>query len=246
LLSGCGVTPAYTTGLTLLVSNCDNGGRTTLDAVVLDWDGGTSSLVPGTPFDGVDLTEYPTTGGGTLADVGDDFKEAVRSQVARILCELPIAPPRITNGKAIPEGQISVVQIAALHSPLAGQIGKGEYDPCDEVHDNSAIVFGTELKMLGRSFSYDEWVNIFANVTAHEIAHGLGYAHAPRVDDSTASPGRSLYVELMYATHTVDEMIREQRLLADMSNCDTTSIQNKVSAKRIETCQAIDSVESGQ
>ncbi|MBI3834961.1 MAG: hypothetical protein HY287_11580 [Planctomycetes bacterium] len=242
---GCGTGPAYTTGLTILLSDCDSGVRKTLDAVVLDWDGGTSPLLPDAPFDGIDLGEFQTSGGGTLADVGDNFKEAVRSQVARILCDLPIAPPRVTNGKALPEGQVSVVQIADIHSPQPGQIGKGEYDPCDQVHDNSAIIFGTELKLLGRTFSYDEWVNIFANVTAHEIAHGLGYAHAPRVDDSYASD-RSLYVELMYATHTVDEMIREQRLVADMSNCESDSAQGKISAKVIEPCQASDMVEPNE
>ena len=60
-------------------------------------------------------------------------------------------------------------------------------------------------------------MTIFANVTAHEIGHTLGFPHVAR-SDVPDSP-HALFVELMLAGHTVDEMLRPQRFLADETSC---------------------------
>jgi hypothetical protein len=45
----------------------------------------------------------------------------------------------------------------------------------------------------------------------------LGYGHVARVIYPAAQ--RPEYVELMMATHTVEEMIQAQRLISDTTNC---------------------------
>jgi hypothetical protein len=186
------------------------------DLVLLNWSGGVSPLYPDTPIDGLDLSAFPTAGGGTLADREAEFKDAVRSAATRAYCTSDAAKVRIEHDGFAHRGPAAVVHLGQVPSMGgAGQIGEGEYDPCNRFHDDAAIIFGEQIRRLGGPYTFDEWVTMFANVTAHEIGHMLGYGHVERSDEAT----RSLYVELMLAGHTISELQREQRFVVSQDNC---------------------------
>jgi len=201
----------------LFVADCDTSENAT-DLVILDWSGGRNNLYPDDEFAGLDFSSFETLDGGTLADAALAFKDAVRDEVVRILCDLPFVSVVVQNDKAQINSVATTIYIVQASSRRGGgQIGEGEYDPCNLRRDNSALVFGDELLNFPDLYSFEEWVLIFANVAAHEIGHTLGFGHVPRSQNSEAE--HALYVELMLAGHTIDEMVRHQRFLSDDTNC---------------------------
>jgi len=238
---GCGGAPG-TTSLPsdITADQCPGAAAdksTATDAILLEWTGGTTRIYPDDEFPGLDLSAFVVTDGQTLADEADDFKTAVRDEISRILCDMPTDGIHLTNSKAGLPPNVTTVYFTQTISPMGGaQIGQGEYDPCNENHDDHAIIFGDEILELGRARSFDEWVFVFANVTAHEIGHMLGYGHVPRV--IYAESQRPAFVELMMASHTTDEMIQSQRLLADTTNCpddhDPTSSRDRITTLHCE------------
>jgi len=216
LLCGCGniVLP----GAQLKVaSDCDVSELAT-DLIVLNWSGGTSDIYPDDDFPGIEFSAFETIDGGTLADDPEAFKGAVEAEVRHILCELPSVNISMRNEKERIDADVTTVFIVQAPSQAGeGQIGEGEFDPCNLHDDDSALVFGSELADLSGPYSFEDWVRIFANVTAHEIGHTLGFNHVPRSESGESE--HRLFVELMLAGHTIDEMIRPQRFLSDNSNC---------------------------
>jgi hypothetical protein len=236
--AGCGNTVSPQMVNALIPADCPDatGAKVAAtDVVLLDWSGGVTKIYPNDDLPGLDLTAFETSDGGTLADNDDSFKEDVRAEVTRILCDMPTDGIHITNAKTGLPRDVSRVCFAQIASPLGGsQIGQGEYDPCNELHDNDAIIFGDELLKLGGSYSFDEWVQMFANVTAHEIGHTLGYPHVSRIIYPPSQ--RPAYVELMLATHTVDEMLDSQRYLSDVNNCPADQAVAKTIDVPVYTC----------
>lgn len=222
VLCGCGAIANTTLKRAEIPADACHGAATdktaAADAIFLDWSGGISRIYPSEQLSGLDLSQFLVTDGTTLLDEADDFKAAVRDEVSRILCDMPTGGVYVTNSKTGLPRQVTTVYLSQFGSPSGeAQIGQGEYDPCNVEHDNEAIIFGDEILALGDERPFVEWVMVFANVTAHEIGHMLGYGHVPRV----IYPGsqRPEFVELMMATHTVEEMKQAQRLLSDESNC---------------------------
>lgn len=187
------------------------------ERIVLQWSGGSSPIYPNHVFDGLDFSVFETADGGTLADAPDTFKELVRQEVSRIYCQQPEVRLIVRNDSDAPLGGDTVIYLAQAFQPEGGDIGEAEYDPCNEQHDNTAIVFAERLWQLGEAYTFDEWVTVFANVTAHEIGHTLGYGHVGR--DELDSANKSLAVELMLGYHTMAEMRRPQRFVVKESNC---------------------------
>lgn len=204
--------------------------------VILDWSGGTSRIYPDDEFPGLDFASFETADGGTLADASEAFKDAVRREVLHILCDLPSLSIAVQNEKDRLE--IKATTIYVVHAPSqagGGQIGEGEFDPCNLQHDNSALIFGEELLDFPGPYSFDDWVQIFANVAAHEIGHTLGFGHVPRSEPTESK--HALYVELMLAGHTIDEMTRPQRFLSDETNCPDSAARSRRTDIGTLTCE---------
>lgn len=219
--TGCGSGVDQPSVNTLIPADCSDATGAKIvaaDVVYLDWSGGRTRIYPDNDMPGLNLALFETPDGGSLADRADEFKNAVRDEVSKILCDMPTDGIHLTSARVgLPKDHTRVC-FAQVESPIGGgQIGEGEYDPCNQFNDNDAIIFGEALVNLGGPFAFEEWVSIFSNVTAHEIGHMLGYPHVPRVIYSPSQ--RPAFVELMMATHTVDEMIAAQRYLSDVENC---------------------------
>jgi hypothetical protein len=203
-------------------SGCDGTSTKDIESaelVVLDWTGGFNRIYPNTRLLGVDLSLFSTKDGDVLDTRAEDFKEDVRSQVQKIYCERGDFSLRVINSEDdIASEVVTVVHITQELPPRGGtDVGEGEYDPCNQEHDNAAILFGERLLTLSDEYTYDEWVNVFANICAHEIGHTLGFGHVSRDEYDTSE--RALYIELMLGGHTMAELRRQHRFLVDLPNC---------------------------
>lgn len=232
--SGCGSIYARSqtnTTQPLIVAGCDTDpDRLAEDLVVLDWYGGVTPIYLHEDFPPLDLSIFNTSDGRTLADDAELFMESVRLQVQRIYCESEGPCVRVQHVDETTEPAGTTVYFTQAVSPVASaQVGEGEYDPCNRQHDNAAVLFGERIRRLGNSYTFEEWVNVFANIAAHEVGHTLGYAHVTR--DEWHASGRALYVELMLDGHTMGELRSEQRFTTEISHCKTSEA---VASRRIE------------
>jgi hypothetical protein len=188
-------------------------------AVVLTWSGGESTLYPGRTFEPIDLSLFETNRGTTLADHEATFKELVRLRVEQTLASFASAPLRVLNDET---GGLRVETTVCLTQDLSPEgrveIGRGKYDPCDRHTEDSAVVFGEQIRRLGNGYSLEEWVTLFANVCTHETAHTFGYGHVSRSD--RGENARGAYVELMLEAHTMTEMRKPQLMLSGLTACD--------------------------
>ena len=223
-MCGCGNTIINpTVARTVLAAECTQGvmaDTNTTELIVLSWAGGTSPIYPDVQFEGLDFSEFAITDGDTLADDIEYFKEQVRLEITNIYCDCPNVAVVIRNNDDPDTDADTVVLITEAIPPSGGtDIGEAEYDPCDRQHDNSALIFGKRVRQLGGRYSFNDWVMVFANVCAHEIAHTLGYPHAEPED--CPGPEECGFVELMLARHTMAQMTEPQGFVAKQTNCST-------------------------
>lgn len=210
------------------------------DLVILKWKGGVTPLYPDQEFAPMDLAAFPMTEGGTLADWADDFRNEVLQQIRSIYCDDPDIHIRIEHAQNAPPHRATTVYFAQEVSPLyVGLIGEGHYDPCNLRHEDTAVLFAEQIRRLGSSFTFDEWVLMFANTAAHEIGHTLGFAHVDRFNNP--QPQRSLYVELMLNRHTIGELIREQRFVVELTDCPDEVLRSRTLAEPTIRCSYDDS-----
>jgi len=231
-VGGCGHVNVLSPGSQpLFVAECDGRITETNDLVLLHWEGGETALYPGQAFPALELSAFPLDEGGTLDDRDEEFREQVREQITLILCDSPGPAVVIRQAEEVDESRwsgASIVRFTQSLSPQgARQIGEGHFDVCNRRHDNAALVFGEEIRLLAGVYSFEEWVHVFANVAAHEIGHTLGFGHIDRETFFTSEAGRGLLVELMLEGHTMTELRGEQRFLLDQTYCPNTGAISK-------------------
>ncbi len=195
--------------------------NTTLISIA--WGGGTTGIYPSEVFDGLDLSKFNLQDGGTLADRREEFEQRITDQINQIYCDWPQTNVLVLSSSDADKFDVDTKVLITQGVRPDGRmdIGEAEYDPCDIQHDNDAVIFGERIRQLAGAYTFDEWVNVFANVTAHEIGHTLGYAHIDR-DHRTDGPDAP-YIELMLDRHTMKEMRREHRFVAVQSSCPSQS-----------------------
>ncbi len=220
--TGCGTISTDPAAVRPLAGKCSrlasaNPENTML--IALEWGGGTSGIYPAEILDGIDLSAFNLQEGGTLADRSELFEQRLTDQINQIYCDWQQINVLVLNGNDVNfyNADTKVLLTQAVRPDGRMDIGEAEYDPCDVQRDNDAVIFGERIRQLAGTYTFDEWVNVFANVTAHEIAHTLGYAHISR-ENRPDGPGAP-YVELMLDRHTMKEMRREHRFVAPQTNC---------------------------
>ena len=240
MLTGCGVSmfnPVDVGGSASLRS--DFGELGTPDVFVLDWTGGSSMLYADVELAPVDFDAFATSDGGTLGDDSDALMEAVRERVAKILDDVATYGVTVVNGESDEVDAVTIVHIAQeISADAPKEIGRAEYDPCDRQQDNAAVIFAERIAQLGGIYTVEEWISVFANVIAHEIAHTLGFGHIERSTDDLSE--RSLYVELMLDGHTMDEMRGAQGFVHAQTNCsDAPDATGDTSYITLAACETL-------
>lgn len=189
--------------------------------VALDWRARKSAIYPEQTFDAIDLSGFHVADGSTLADHADLFKDRVREEMSVILEGVGVFDrvDVVDAAEGTADVETTILLTQSLSPTGRREIGRGNYDPCNEYEADEALIFGEQIRRLGDGYALDEWVTVFANVCAHEAAHTFGFGHVARDDIDTTE--RALYVELMLDGHTVSEMRRTQRMIHHQTNCPT-------------------------
>lgn len=190
--------------------------------VALDWRAGLSTIYPDRRFDPLDLAGFHLDDGSTLADHEAEFKALVHAEMASILENIDLfeGVEVVDSAERTARAETTILLTQSLSPTGRTEIGRGNFDPCNEYESDEALIFGEQIRRLGDGYPLDEWVTLFANVCAHEASHTFGFGHVSR-DDIDPS-GRALYVELMLDGHTVAEMRNAQRMIHGQTNCPVT------------------------
>ncbi len=196
--------------------------------IAMDWQARSSTIYPDRRFDPLDLAEFHLDDGSTLADHATEFKALVHAEMESILENLDLFKGiEVVDAADTRSGVETTILLTQSLSPTGRtEIGRGNFDPCNEYESDEALIFGEQIRRLGDRYPLDDWVTLFANVCAHEASHTFGFGHVSR-DDIDPS-GRALYVELMLDGHTVAEMRRTQRMIHGQTNCPVTDTLAKV------------------
>lgn len=190
--------------------------------VALDWQAGASTIYPDRRFAPIDLTGFHLDDGSTLADHEVLFKALVHAEIASILESVGLFDGvEVVDAADTRSGAETTILLMQSLSPTGRkEIGRGNFDPCNEYESDEALIFGEQIRRLGDGYPLEEWVTLFANVCAHEASHTFGFGHVSR--DHIDPTGRALYVELMLDGHTVAEMRLTQRMIHGQTNCPVT------------------------
>lgn len=192
--------------------------------VVIDWDGGASDQVPGRVLaefsvDALSMTDAPATDTPAGAgDLGAEFRAAVLARVQTILCALDPMDVAVIEGDAGSFPGATVVHITGDEPFSSGkQIGQANFDPCNDRPDDAVVIWGGALAARLPSATFGQWVNAFANTTAHEVGHTLGFSHPD--EDALARVVPQPAEEVMRGRVTTAALLNEQSFLFQQETC---------------------------
>ncbi|MCP4592656.1 MAG: hypothetical protein GY842_18130 [bacterium] len=221
LVSGCGVNlPAPAGGSVPTEQPTENPVRNPeviAKTVVLDWSGGFAD-VSDEPLLGLDFSELYLPSGDSLEEMGPMLQESVRHRVAEILGALVPTGFEVLIGEADDYPDDTVVLFTSDTVPGDGpQVGQTKLDRCDLHASATVIVWGGTLLNLGDEHTFEQWVNVLANIAAHEIGHTVGFFHPDAVLTDLSQHEKD--AALMLAVHTLSALLGPQEFLIPQETC---------------------------
>ncbi len=186
--------------------------------IVLDWDGGVSDQVPGKHLAAFNAAALNFADDSmNRSDLDAALQNAVLVRVQEILCDLRPLDVAVIAGEADDFPGATIVHITGDAPTVGKHIGQSDYDPCNDRADDSAVIWGGALaSRLGPGY-FEHWVNIFANTTAHEIGHTLGFTHPS--EDTVARMLPNPSTEIMRSNVKPSELREPQWFLLQQETC---------------------------
>lgn len=222
LVAGCGVelapSPAGWAGSGSQFDEADLTKTVSLvKRVVLDWTGGYTALTSEWLGE-TDLSLFRLPTGETLADYADAFQESVRDRVEQVLHALEPAAFEVLTGES--EAYVGDTVVHLTSESIGDgtlRVGQTKLDRCDLTDDDAIVVWAGTMVVMGDVHEFDEWVNAFANITAHEVGHTVGFFHPDTVlTDLTDFERRT---EIMLAVHTLSALLGRQEFIIPQETC---------------------------
>ena len=218
--TGCGISPTPSVPTADApagyAATPEDGGELTR-TVVLDWTGGSSDVVS-SRLSAVDFAEMYLASGDSLEHYEESFQEAVRLRVEEILSALEPARFDVVTGESGNYPDDTVVYFTSDAVADDGlQVGQTRLDRCDLRREASVVVWGGTLLSLGNDFAYQEWVNVFANIAAHEVGHTVGFYHPDAVLTDLTDYEKDN--EIMLAVHTLSALLGPQEFMIPQETC---------------------------
>ncbi|HRX85915.1 MAG TPA: hypothetical protein P5572_12930 [Phycisphaerae bacterium] len=186
---------------------------------VLVWDGGFSTQTGDAELAPFDVSTLRFSDGTALtADLPSHFEHDVLARIQTILCDLQPADITVVADKAEAWPDATIVHITG-DAPFSGgkHIGQSDFDPCNAHPDDAAVIWGGALATRMPPLAYDQWVNVIANTTAHEIGHTLGFTHPSEESVARMLPQPS--EEIMRANVKPAELAGLQYFLLQQETC---------------------------
>lgn len=182
--------------------------------VVLDWNGGWSTMRSDKALAAFDVSTLNISDN----EAATEFQADVLNRVQLILCDLNPLDVAVIAGDSEDYPGATIVHLTS-DQPLGNgkHIGQSDFDPCNDREDDAAVIWGGALAAYMPPLSYDQWVNVVANTTAHEIGHTLGFTHPSEETVARLLPVPS--EEIMRATVKPSELSGEQRFLIEQTTC---------------------------
>ena len=190
--------------------------------VVLDWDGGTSSQVPGKTLAAFSLAALEVDGQPADEIIAEEeFRRAVLARTQMILCALQPADVAVIEADADAFPSATVVHVTGDAPFVNGKhIGQSDFDPCNAHPDDAVVIWGGALATRVPPTTIDRWINAFANTIAHEIGHTLGFPHPD--EDTLARMVDQPAEEVMRGKVTIAALLGEQHFLLQQESCPGT------------------------
>jgi len=187
--------------------------------IVLVWDGGLSRQTGSrelAAFNAYALSYADTS--AEDADLEARFRAAVLARVQLILCDLEPADVTVVAGDADSYRLATRVHITG-DAPLGGgkHIGQSDFDACNERPDDAAVIWGGALAARIPPLRFEQWVNVVANTTAHEIGHTLGFTHPSEETVAQMLPVPA--IEIMRSNVKPSELAGEQAFVLPQQTC---------------------------
>jgi hypothetical protein len=151
--------------------------------------------------------------------IKEPFEESVRARIEQILCGLDPVDMRVINGRADDFPNATYVYITIDAAPGgSGRVGQADYDPCNLYANDVAVIWAGELlAATGPGWSRSAWVNILANVCAHEIGHTLGFGHPDTPDKPIGPPLADQAI--MVSAHTIYALAEPMEFTLSQDTC---------------------------